>query len=148
MYKRQGEYDPVLASSFREHNLLELPVVCQTPHGATFALAEADLKNYAGLYLTGRGDSGIGLKAKLSPRLEDGAAAVHTRIGTDTVSSWRVVMVGDQPGDLIASNLMTSLNPPTALTDTSWIKPGKAAWDWWNGSIVAAPTSPAWTPRP
>ena len=33
------------------------------------ALAEADLKNYAGLYLTGRGDGGLGLKAKLSPRL-------------------------------------------------------------------------------
>ncbi|OYW27666.1 MAG: alpha-glucosidase [Caulobacter sp. 12-67-6] len=139
----EGEYDPVLASSFREHNLLELPVVCQTPHGATFALAEADLKNYAGLYLTGRGDSGIGLRAKLSPRLEDGAVAVHTRIGTDTMSSWRVVMVGDQPGDLISSNLMTSLNPPTALTDTAWIKPGKAAWDWWNGSIVAGADKPA-----
>lgn len=138
----EGEYDPVQASSFREHNLLELPVVCQTPHGATFALAEADLKNYAGLYLTGRGDSGIGLRAKLSPRLEDGSAAVRTRIGTDTVSPWRVVMVGDQPGDLIMSNLMTSLNPPTALTDTSWIKPGKAAWDWWNGSVVAGVEKP------
>ncbi len=138
----EGEYDPVQASSFREHNLLELPVVCQTPDGATFALAEADLKNYAGLYLTGRGDGGLGLKAKLSPRLEDGAVAVRTRIGTDTVSSWRVVMVGDQPGDLVSSNLMTSLNPPTALTDTSWIKPGKAAWDWWNGSVVAGVDKP------
>ncbi|WP_421738953.1 glycoside hydrolase family 97 protein [Caulobacter sp.] len=138
----EGEYDPVQASSFREHNLLELPVVCQTPDGATFALAEADLKNYAGLYLTGRGDGGLGLKAKLSPRLEDGAVAVHTRIGTDTVSSWRVIMVGDTPGDLVSSNLMTSLNPPTALTDTSWIKPGKAAWDWWNGSIVAGVDKP------
>ncbi len=138
----EGEYDPVQASSFREHNLLELPVVCQTPDGATFALAEADLKNYAGLYLTGRGDGGLGLKAKLSPRLEDGAVAVHTRIGTDTASPWRVIMVGDTPGDLVSSNLMTSLNPPTALTDTSWIKPGKAAWDWWNGSIVAGVDKP------
>ncbi|WP_425997541.1 glycoside hydrolase family 97 protein [Caulobacter sp. DWR1-3-2b1] len=138
----EGEYDPVQASSFREHNLFELPVVCQTPHGATFALAEADLKNYAGLYLTGQGGGGLGLKAKLSPRLEDGSVAVHTRIGTDTVSSWRVVMVGDAPGDLVSSNLITSLNPPTALTDTSWIKPGKAAWDWWNGSVVAGVDKP------
>lgn len=138
----EGEYDPVQASSFREHNLLELPVVCQTPTGATFALAEADLKNYAGLYLTGRGDGGLGLKAKLSPSLADGAVAVHTRIGTDTVSSWRVIMIGDRPGDLVSSNLMTSLNPPTALTDTSWIKPGKAAWDWWNGSVVGGVDKP------
>jgi alpha-glucosidase len=129
----EGEYDPIQAKSFRASALYELPVVCQTPKAA-FAIAEADLKNYAGLYLTGRGDGGLGLDTKLSPRLDDTSKAVLTRIGTDTVSPWRVVMVGDTPGDLVSSNLMTSLNPPTALTDTSWIKPGKAAWDWWNGS--------------
>jgi len=132
----EGEYDPIPAKSFRAQALYELPVVCHTDKAA-FAIAEADLKNWAGLYLTGREDGGPGLQAKLSPRLDDPAKAVTTRIGTDTVSSWRVVMVGDTPGDLVSSNLMTSLNPPTALTDTSWIKPGKAAWDWWNGSKVA-----------
>ncbi|MBO9543750.1 glycoside hydrolase family 97 protein [Caulobacter sp.] len=132
----EGEYDPIPAKSFRAQALYELPVVCQTKTAA-FALAEADLKNWAGLYLTGREDGGTGLQAKLSPRLDDPTKAVTTRIGTDTVSSWRVVMIGDTPGDLISSNLMTSLNPPTPLTDTSWIKPGKAAWDWWNGSKVA-----------
>lgn len=133
----EGEYDPVMASGFRASALYELPVVCQTAKGAAFALAEADLRNWAGLYLTGRGDGGLGLQAQLSPRLDDPGKAVLTRIGTDTVSSWRVVMVGETPGALIASNLMTSLNPPTALTDTSWIKPGKAAWDWWNGGKTA-----------
>ena len=131
----EGEYDPLPARSFRASALYELPVVCQTDKAA-FAIAEADLRNYAGLYLTGRGDGGLGLQAQLSPRLDDPSKAVLTRIGTDTVSPWRVVMVGETPGDLVASNLMTSLNPPTALTDTSWIKPGKAAWDWWNGSKV------------
>jgi alpha-glucosidase len=132
----EGEYDPIQASKFRASALFELPVVCQTADGTAFALAEADLKDFAGLYLTGRGDGGLGLQAQLSPRLDDPKIAVKTRIGTDTVSSWRVVMVGDSPGDLVSSNLMTSLNPPTALTDTAWIKPGKAAWDWWNGSVA------------
>lgn len=131
----EGEYDPIQARSFRASALYELPVVCQTPKAA-FAIAEADLRNWAGLYLTGRGDGGLGLQAQLSPRLDDPTKAVTTRIGTDAVSPWRVVMMGDTPGDLVSSNLMTSLNPPTALTDTSWIKPGKAAWDWWNGSKI------------
>lgn len=138
----EGEYDPIQASKFRASALFELPVVCQTAGGTAFALAEADLKDFAGLYLTGRGDGGLGLQAQLSPRLDDPKIAVKTRIGADTVSSWRVVMVGDSPGDLVSSNLMTSLNPPTALTDTSWIKPGKAAWDWWNGSVVAGVDKP------
>jgi alpha-glucosidase len=131
----EGEYDPIQAWSFRASALYELPVVCQTQKSA-FAIAEADLKDWAGLSLTGRGDGGLGLQAQLSPRLDDPSKAVTTRIGTDAVSPWRVVMMGDTPGDLVSSNLMTSLNPPTALTDTSWIKPGKAAWDWWNGSKV------------
>jgi alpha-glucosidase len=138
----EGEYDLIQASKFRASALFELPVVCQTADGTTFALAEADLKDFAGLYLSGRGDGGLGLQAQLSPRLDDPKIAVKTRIGTDTVSSWRVVMVGDSPGDLVSSNLMTSLNPPTTLTDTSWIKPGKAAWDWWNGSVVAGVDKP------
>lgn len=131
----EGEYDPIEARRFRAAALYELPVVCQTGTSA-FAIAEADLKSWAGLYLSGREDGGPGLQARLSPRLDEPGKAVLTRIGTDTVSSWRVVMMGDTPGDLVASNLMTSLNPPTTLTDTSWIKPGKAAWDWWNGLQV------------
>ncbi len=137
----EGEYDPIKASGFRASALYELPVVCQTKTAA-FALAEADLKDYAGLYLTGRGDGGLGLQAKLSPRLDDPSKAVTTKIGTDTVSPWRVVMVGDTPGDLVSSTLMTSLNPPTALADTAWIKPGKAAWDWWNGAQVDGVAQP------
>jgi len=131
----EGEYDPIQAKSFRAAALYELPVVCQTKKAA-FAIAEADLKSWAGFYLSGREDGILGLQTKLSPRLDDPSKAVTTKIGTETVSSWRVVMMGDTPGDLVSSNLMTSLNPPTTLTDTSWIKPGKAAWDWWNGSKV------------
>lgn len=131
----EGEYDPIQARSFRAAALYELPVVCQTQKAA-FAIAEADLKSWAGFYLSGREDGALGLQTKLSPRLDDPSKAVTTKIGTETVSSWRVVMMGDTPGDLVSSNLMTSLNPPATLTDTSWIKPGKAAWDWWNGSKV------------
>ncbi len=30
--------------------------------------------------------------------------------------------------------MVANLNPPSAIGDTSWIKPGKTPWDWWNGS--------------
>ena len=39
---------------------------------------------------------------------------------------WRLFTVGQQPGDLLERNyLVLNLNAPCALTDTSWIKPGK-----------------------
>jgi alpha-glucosidase len=52
---------------------------------------------------------------------------------------WRVVMLGDTPGALAASNLIATLGSPSTIADTSWIKPGKAAWDWWNNWAVGIP---------
>ena len=48
-------------------------------------------------------------------------------------SPWRVLMIGDEPGRLIESNIVLNLNPPSKIADTSWIKAGKSAWDWWSG---------------
>ena len=130
------EFDPVRASLLREQNLYDVPFVCRTNQGPTFAITEADLKNYAGMYLQGRGDGNLGAQLKLSPRLDDPEVAVRTRVGSDVVSPWRVVMLGSEPARLIQSNLITNLNPDPA-TDFSWVRPGKSAWDWWNGPTLA-----------
>jgi len=45
---------------------------------------------------------------------------------------WRVVMVAESPGRFIESTLVTDLNPPCLVQDTSWIKPGRVAWSWWS----------------
>jgi len=47
-------------------------------------------------------------------------------------------MIADDPGRLVESNIVLNLNPPSKITDTSWIRPGKSAWDWWSGQ--AAPS--------
>lgn len=137
----EGEYDPTPASLLRPHHLIELPLVCGTGQGTTtFAITEADLDRYAGLYLSGRGDGVLGVEAKLSPRLDTPDIAV--RLPREDVAAdghltpWRVLMLGDSPGALIESNLVSNLNPPTGITDTSWIRPGKAAWDWWSGGLA------------
>ena len=31
--------------------------------------------------------------------------------------------------------MITSLNPPSEIKDTSWIRAGNTSWDWWSGSI-------------
>ncbi|HET6395792.1 MAG TPA: glycoside hydrolase family 97 protein [Pseudoxanthomonas sp.] len=137
----EGEYDPIDASRLRAHHLIELPLVCATGvGGTTFAIAEADLDRYAGLYLAGRSDGRLGVEARLSPRLDEPQVAV--RLPRDAIAAgghptpWRVLMLGDSPGRLIESNLIANLNPPTPLDDTSWIRPGKSAWDWWSGGLA------------
>lgn len=139
----EGEYDAIAASKLRPHNLLELPLVCQTDaQGTTLAIGEANLRDYAGLYLTGRADGGLGVSAKLSPRLDQPALAVSIDAqGRDFATPWRVIMLGDTPASLIDSNLVTLLNPPPAF-DASWVRPGKSAWDWWSGSLASGVAQP------
>ena len=131
----EGEFDPVLASAMRNHNLFDLPVVCETA-GAAMAFAESDLVNYGALYLSGRETGELGLQAKLSPRPDDPAIAVSAWVGEEGFQSpWRVVLLGDGVAKLAESTLITSLAAP-AEGDFSWVRPGKDAWDWWNGPTL------------
>ena len=134
----EGEFDPIKASRIREHNLLDLPLVCRTSSNA-FAITEANLVDYGGLYLKGRGDGRPGVQPRVAPRLDDRTLIARAEIGAAGAGSpWRVIMLGDSLGKLIDSNLIANLNPPPDF-DTSWIKPGKTAWDWWSGPYLPPP---------
>ncbi|HTJ29545.1 MAG TPA: glycoside hydrolase family 97 catalytic domain-containing protein, partial [Acidobacteriaceae bacterium] len=92
------------------------------------AIAEADLTDWAGMSLRA---TNTGLVANLSPRLDNNGLVAGT-LPHD--SPWRVLMLGATPGSLIESSLIENLSPPSAIQDTSWIKPGMMAWDhWWSG---------------
>ena len=45
---------------------------------------------------------------------------------------WRVLVVAERDADLLNTDIVYRLAAETTMTDTSWIKPGKVAWDWWN----------------
>ena len=45
---------------------------------------------------------------------------------------WRVIVLGKAAGDIATATLVTDLAPPSRIADTSWIKPGRAAWAWWS----------------
>jgi alpha-glucosidase len=81
---------------------------------------------------------------RVSRRLDDPSLIARTEIGANSDGSggagspWRVIMLGDKLGSLIDSNLIGNLNPDPSF-DTSWIKPGKTAWDWWSGPYLPPP---------
>jgi alpha-glucosidase len=130
----EHEYPRTKLTSLYSSQLIGLPLLVQTDPNNWFAIAEADLTDWAGLYLkTGHASSGTLLTAQLSPRLDgNGLVKIHT----PHVSPWRVLIIGAKPGDLIESDIITNLNPPSAIADTSWIHPGKMAWDhWWSGDV-------------
>ncbi len=44
--------------------------------------------------------------------------------------------IADRDADLLTNPLVWLLEKPSQVQDTSWIKPGKVAWDWWNDNNV------------
>jgi len=74
-----------------------------------------------------------GMVTRLAPR-HDGQGLV--RALTPHRSPWRVLMIGARPGDLVESDLVLNLSEPCALSDPTWVQPGKCAWDhWWSGDV-------------
>lgn len=120
--------------------LFGCPLLLDVPGVAWLALTEADLSGNAAMYLanSASGWSKPALAVRLSPDARDEHNPLCVSAGLPHHSAWRVLMVGAEPGRLIESNVLTSLAPPPALAETGWIKPGRAAWDWWSGSLDRA----------
>jgi alpha-glucosidase len=118
-------------SQIPENQLFGLPLLVELPGTGWVALAEANLTDYAGLYLA-RGDDGdASLVSRLSPLPSEPKVAVRSDLPHE--SPWRVLMIADRVERLVESDLVLNLNAPCALDDTSWIRPGKTTFPWWNG---------------
>ena len=121
-----------------------LPVLIDIKDGPKIAVTEADLDDYPGMYVAGSADGSPALFGKFAayPLKEelkrDRTLAVNERADyiAETAGTrefpWRVLAVARRDGDLIENDIVYRLGKPNALKDTSWIKPGKVAWDWWN----------------
>ncbi|HEX4748355.1 MAG TPA: glycoside hydrolase family 97 protein [Bryobacteraceae bacterium] len=139
----ESEYLKLNASAFANPNglsrkmLIGLPLLMQVPGVGWMAIAEADMRGYSAMYLenpgTGWGDHFF--TSRLAPG-DDPDVAVTGDLPHR--SPWRVLLIGDTPGQLVDSNVITSLNPESAIADTSWIHAGLSSWDWWSGSIGSA----------
>lgn len=55
---------------------------------------------------------------------------------------WRVIIVTDDDKSLLNNNLVYLLAEPSRITDTSWIKPGKSAWEWWHKAMLEGVSFP------
>lgn len=130
----EKEFDRINVNEIKPGAITGLPLVMQTEKNLSVAIAEANLKDYAGMYLHGIEGATNSLITRLSPiGGEETKGGVRVRSSLPLATPWRVVMIGDAPGRLIESPLVLNLNEPNAIKDSSWIKPGKAAWDWWSG---------------
>ncbi len=98
------------------------PVVVKKTEGRYIAILESDLYSTPGFATM---DLDVDREKKIL--VSSNRADVHPEKG---ITPWRVVLVGGNMGDMVTSTVAVNLAAPCALEDTSWIKPGKALWDW------------------
>ena len=111
--------------------LLGLPILAELSGTGWLAITEANLTNYAGMYLARDAGGGAVLESRLSPR--PGEPKVAVRADLPLESPWRALMIAGKVERLVESDLVLNLNAPCALDDISWIRPGKTTFPWWNG---------------
>ena len=139
----EGEYQRARIEDFQPQ--CERPLTLEYASGLFASLAEADNERYPRMLLSPLPNVPRGLVSALGgttsntvPRtgLQDNGRNAHATLRPGDSTPWRVLIVGQKPGDLLERNyLLLNLNPPLALTDTSWIKPGKAMRD---GTLTTA----------
>ena len=142
----ERKYIPQLLSAIDPAFIATMPAVLDAGEGAKVAIAESDVEDYPGMWL--RGTSGPALAGTfphypLQEKLErdrdfrvvEAADYIAATSGTRTFP-WRLAGIVDRDSDLLTNQLVWLLAKPSQLQDTSWIKPGKVAWDWWNFNNV------------
>jgi len=128
--------------------LASLPAVVVTNNSVKIAIAESDVEDYPGLWL--RGASSNALEAVFPPyplkeelrknsdrdfQVTEKAEYIALTKGARTFP-WRIIGIAEKDADLITNQLVYLLAKPSQIQDTSWIKPGKVAWDWYNANNI------------
>ena len=160
-YSFESYYDEAPLSKMYKDSLAITPLAVCLPDGKKAVVMEADVENYPGMYLlkgtSSSTASGVfssdastdySIHAAFPPlplKEEIGGYARLNLVPTEranyiaekvTKLPWRIVLVTDEDKQLVGNDIAKVLGPACRVKDTSWIKPGKVAWDWWNNTNI------------
>ena len=160
-YSFESYYDEAPLSEMYKDSLAITPLAVCLPDGKKAVVMEADVENYPGMYLlkgtSSSTASGVfssdastdySIHAAFPPlplKEEIGGYARLNLVPTEranyiaekvTKLPWRIVLVTDEDKQLVGNDIAKVLGPACRVKDTSWIKPGKVAWDWWNNTNI------------
>ena len=156
-YSFESYYDEAPLSKMYQDSLAITPLAVCLPEGKKAVVMEADVENYPGMYLlkgtsttasASHASSAYSLHAAFPPyplKEEIGGYNRLNLVPTERANyiaekvtrlPWRIVLVTDEDKQLVGNDIAKLLGPKCRIKDTSWIKPGKVAWDWWNNTNI------------
>ena len=121
------------------------PVVVELKDGKKLCIAESDVESYPGMFVRNANQSNS-LKGVFAPYPKETVQGGHNKLQKlvtareDYIAKcsgrrsfpWRIAIVSSDDKELLDNDMVYKLAAPSRLEDTSWIKPGKVAWEWWN----------------
>lgn len=138
----QNVYD-IIPLSKAQPKLAFLPVTVDCG-SVKLTLLESDLEAYPDMFVQSQ-QGKYGLKGVFAPypaktdfypwRKQEYVTETTDFISRSRGSRsypWRVLAITEKDTDMPVNNLVYALASPNRIGDTSWIKTGKVAWDWWN----------------
>lgn len=142
-FEQTYEHKPI--TKLNSKRLMFLPFLVELDNGKKVCITEADLEDYPGMFLNSS-TTEPSLHAVFAPYPKATKQGGHNMLqmlvterenyiaktnGTRAFP-WRVLIVSEKDMELTDCDMVYRLASPVKLLDTSWIKPGKVAWDWWN----------------
>ena len=140
----EGPYFIEPIQKMGQKRLMYLPVLVDLGDRKV-CITESDLMSYPGMYLyNSNNDSTLESHyATVPDQIKQGGhnmlqGLVETRkpyiAEVDGARSfpWRICIVANNDAELLDDDMVFRLSHENVIGDTSWIKPGKVAWEWWN----------------
>ncbi|MDR0835471.1 MAG: glycoside hydrolase family 97 protein [Tannerella sp.] len=133
-------------SKLSSNRLIFLPMVVELNDGKKLCFTEADLENYPGLFLN-NSQSNTTLQGIFAPVpkktkqrgiqqvVEERESYIARTTGARSFP-WRIFAVSTKDEELLNNDLVYALASPSRISDDSWVKPGKVAWEWWHASNI------------
>lgn len=147
-YSFESYYDEQPLSKMFKDSLAINPLAVRLPDNKLAVIADMDATDYPGMMLLRHGTHY--LRAAFAPYPLEEEIGGFNRLNlvptkrADYIAKfngaaelpWRIVLVTTNDAQLLSANLPQRFGKKSQLTDTSWIKPGKVAWDWWNATML------------
>ncbi|BDU27540.1 glycoside hydrolase family 97 protein [Flavobacterium sp. GSB-24] len=141
----ESHYENKKISEFKKDTLAFLPFLIDYKNHKKAVFLEANLEDYAGLFVTNnKNNSGFESRFSKYPLKEtNGGFNYLNKLITERADylvktkgtrsfPWRAIVISENDADLANNDMVQKLAEPSKIKDVSWIKPGKVAWDWWN----------------
>ena len=115
-----------LAQTYIPENAVSTPVTLKSDNGVYISILEANLTNYSEMVLKVDKENLL-----FQSELVGNDSGIKVKTKTPFVTPWRLILIGDEAGDLVSSRTILNLNEPNVIDDVSWIKPTKYMGIWW-----------------